>query len=152
MRGACGWRRRVVVALAVSTAALACGANRRAAVAPRPAPSPVTAMPTPVPTPVPVSVSVSVSVSESVSEPRSSPTPAPTDDAWKSAFETTIRPLLAQRCTPCHQRGGIMYARLPFDDARTVADAARDRPGFLRRLKGADHEAVEAWVATLPPR
>jgi hypothetical protein len=84
--------------------------------------------------------------------PESVPESRPESPAWKSAFESTIRPLLAQRCTPCHQPGGVMYARLPFDDAQTVADAARDRPEFLRRLKGSDHDAVEAWVATLPPR
>ena len=116
----------VATVLAVSAvAALACGANRKVAVAPRPDPSPVTGP------------AVSMSMPEA---------------AWKAAFESTIRPMLAERCTPCHQPGGVMYGRLPFDDARTVADAARDRPGFLRRLKGADHEAVEAWIATLPAR
>lgn len=43
-----------------------------------------------------------------------------------------------------------MYGRLPFDDARTVADAAAQRPGFLRRLRGSDHDTVEAWLATVP--
>ncbi len=122
----------VEAALAVSAlAALACGVNRKVAVAPRP-------LTAPAPTPDAAQTSTLA--------------PTAAGDAWKAAFESTIRPVLAQRCTPCHQPGGIMYGRLPFDDARTVADAARDRPGFLRRLKGADHEAVEAWIATLPAR
>ena len=110
----------------LATIGIACGVNRKPATAPRPAPPSAT--------------------------PAANPAPRAADDAWITAFQSAIRPMLAQRCTPCHQPGGIMYGRLPFDDARTVADAARDRPGFLRRLKGADHEAVEAWIATLPAR
>jgi hypothetical protein len=35
-------------------------------------------------------------------------------------FATEIRPLLAQRCQPCHFAGGKMYERLPFDRPQTV--------------------------------
>jgi hypothetical protein len=41
-----------------------------------------------------------------------------------------------------------MYERLPFENPRVVAD---HRAGVLRRLKGEDREAVEKWLATLPP-
>lgn len=36
------------------------------------------------------------------------------------SFEGEIRPLLEKRCRPCHFAGGKMYARLPFDQPRTI--------------------------------
>jgi len=75
-------------------------------------------------------------------------TPAPTDAAEPVAdavFAATVRPVLASRCTPCHERGGRMYDRLPFDDASVVASHADP---VLRRLKEPkDKDAVEAWLA-----
>lgn len=35
-------------------------------------------------------------------------------------FATQIRPILEQRCQPCHFSGGKMYERLPFDRPQTV--------------------------------
>jgi len=35
-------------------------------------------------------------------------------------FEGDIRPMLQQKCTPCHFRGGKMYDRLPFDRPETI--------------------------------
>jgi hypothetical protein len=35
-------------------------------------------------------------------------------------FKTQIRPILEQRCQPCHFTGGKMYARLPFDRPETI--------------------------------
>ena len=35
-------------------------------------------------------------------------------------FKTQIRPILEQRCQPCHFPGGKMYARLPFDRPETI--------------------------------
>jgi hypothetical protein len=37
-----------------------------------------------------------------------------------SGFERQVKPVLAARCQPCHFPGGIMHARLPFDDPRTI--------------------------------
>jgi hypothetical protein len=37
-----------------------------------------------------------------------------------SAFETDVKPILQQRCVPCHFAGGKMYARLPFDRPETI--------------------------------
>ena len=65
-----------------------------------------------------------------------------------SAFSTTIRPILATRCAPCHNPGGRMYARLPFDDAKVVSSHSA---GVLRRLKGEDRAAMEKWLASLAP-
>jgi hypothetical protein len=35
-------------------------------------------------------------------------------------FATQIRPILEQRCQPCHFAGGKMYLRLPFDRPQTI--------------------------------
>lgn len=62
----------------------------------------------------------------------------------QASFEKTIRPLLADRCAPCHAPGGTMYEKLPFDDAEVVASHV---PGMKKRLKGDDLKALEAWLA-----
>ena len=41
--------------------------------------------------------------------------PAPAVD-----FAKDVRPILEQRCVPCHFAGGKMYARLPFDRPQTI--------------------------------
>jgi hypothetical protein len=46
-------------------------------------------------------------------------TPASTA-AKAVTFEGDIRPMLEQKCTPCHFRGGKMYDRLPFDRPETI--------------------------------
>ena len=38
----------------------------------------------------------------------------------KVDFATQIKPILEQRCQPCHFSGGVMYQRLPFDRPATV--------------------------------
>jgi hypothetical protein len=65
-----------------------------------------------------------------------------------SAFSTTVRPILATRCAPCHNPGGRMYARLPFDDPMVVSSHSA---GVLRRLKGEDRAAMQRWIAGLAP-
>lgn len=35
-------------------------------------------------------------------------------------FHTQIKPILQQRCQPCHFSGGVMYQRLPFDRPETI--------------------------------
>jgi hypothetical protein len=64
-------------------------------------------------------------------------------------FASTVRPVLAARCAPCHEPGGKMYATLPFDRGETIAS---HREGVLKRLKGDDRAAVEKWLATLPSK
>ena len=71
--------------------------------------------------------------------------PIPGGDSEKS-FVSSVRPVLSTRCAPCHEPGGKMYARLPFDDPKTVAANAT---AMLRRLKGDDRAALERWVAGL---
>lgn len=75
------------------------------------------------------------------------PTPAPRASSTPDLFQTTVRPVLLAHCAPCHEPGGKMYERLPFENPTVVAD---HRAGVLRRLKGEDREAVEKWLATLP--
>jgi hypothetical protein len=65
-------------------------------------------------------------------------------EASVASFVRTLRPILSTRCAPCHERGGKMYARLPFDDPQTVATHA-GRMGT--RLKGDDLKALQAWSA-----
>lgn len=80
------------------------------------------------------------------------PVPAVTALAAESVpdvFEATVRPVLLNRCAPCHEPGGQMYEKLPFDNAGVVAAHPE---GILKRLKDADREAVEKWLATLPEK
>lgn len=78
--------------------------------------------------------------------PSPSPPPAPT--AVPDLFAGAVRPILKTHCAPCHEPGGRLYDRLPFDDARVVSSHS---PGILRRLKGEDRAAFEQWLATLRP-
>ena len=77
------------------------------------------------------------------------PPPPPAGAAAPAAdlFTASVRPILEAHCTPCHFPGGKMYDRLPFDRAETLSS---HREGALRRLKGEDRAAFEAWVKTLP--
>ena len=91
------------------------------------APAPPPAAPTAVPTPAPP-------------EPTPSPTPVP------DLFATVVRPVVLAHCAPCHEPGGKMYARLPFDDPKVLSSHSE---GVLRRLKGDDKEAFQRWIASL---
>ena len=64
-------------------------------------------------------------------------------------FASSVRPVLSRRCAPCHEPGGKMYGRLPFDDPRTISSHSE---GISRRLKGEDLEALKKWLASLPAR
>jgi hypothetical protein len=66
-----------------------------------------------------------------------------------AAFRASLRPILSVRCAPCHEPGGKMYARLPFDDPATVAAHASRMAG---RLSGEDRRTLERWAAGTPPR
>lgn len=77
---------------------------------------------------------------------QSAATPPPAPAAADTAFRETIRPILSARCGKCHDPGGRMYARLPFDDPHIVSSHSA---GVLRRLKGDDRAAMEKWLADL---
>jgi hypothetical protein len=60
-------------------------------------------------------------------------------------FAADVRPILVRRCAPCHEKGGKMYGRLPFDRPETLSSHAG---GVRKRLKGEDLAAFEAWLAS----
>ena len=47
----------------------------------------------------------------------------PSKDA---VFRSEIRPILVAHCAPCHEPGGKLYAKLPFDDPATAASLMRE--------------------------
>ncbi len=80
--------------------------------------------------------------------PTAVPSPLPSPTEPPDLFVSVVRPVLKAHCAPCHEPGGKMYGRLPFDDPRVLASHSA---GALRRLKGEDREAFERWLATLKP-
>jgi hypothetical protein len=79
---------------------------------------------------------------EPAGAPPATPTPQP------DLFAATVRPILLERCAPCHEPGGKMYERLPFDNADAVAAHSS---GVLKRMKTPDERAaVEKWLASQP--
>jgi hypothetical protein len=76
----------------------------------------------------------------SPAEPRGIP------ESSLASFRQNLRPILSTRCAPCHEPGGKMYGRLPFDDPATVASHWQ-RMGT--RLKGDDLAALKTWAAEL---
>jgi hypothetical protein len=76
------------------------------------------------------------------------PAPAVAKTASGDPFLDTVRPVLSARCGKCHDPGGKMHAKLPFDDATVVSSHSA---GILRRLKGEDRAALERWLAGLAP-
>ena len=86
------------------------------------------------------------SVSAPAPPPAASPVPeAVPAAAAPDAVHAEIAPQLAKRCAPCHNPGGKMYDRLPFDDAATVAGHPE---GILKRIKDpAEHALIERWIA-----
>jgi hypothetical protein len=75
------------------------------------------------------------------------PAVTPTPEAARDLFATTVRPMLAETCSPCHVPGGTMYERLPFDRPEVVSSHVE---GVRRRLKGENRQTLERWLATLP--
>jgi len=78
------------------------------------------------------------------------PEPEPSTKATAAAapdlFATTVRPILSTRCAPCHEPGGKMYERLPFDNADVVASHST---GVFKRIKEPQEKAaIERWLAT----
>lgn len=50
----------------------------------------------------------------------STDTTIPTEEPAGDEFTARVRPILETRCRPCHFEGGVMYARLPFDQEMTI--------------------------------
>ena len=112
-------------------------AGHRAATAPA---SSVAVNPSPAATAAPAAETVPVAEAIPAAEAVPVAAAASTD-----AFRSQVAPILAQRCAPCHNPGGKMYERLPFDDPATVAAHPE---GILKRIKDeAEHSLIERWIA-----
>jgi hypothetical protein len=73
-------------------------------------------------------------------KPAATPTPQP------DLFASTVRPILLGHCAPCHEPGGKMYEKLPFDHAEVVSSHSA---GILKRIKTPDERAaIERWLAS----
>jgi len=123
-----------VLALALGMLGVTCESANRAASAPKPAPTPSARDSSPAPT---ASAEAAAGPQASVSPTLAGPT-----------FEAAVRPILALKCAPCHNPGGKMYERLPFDQPQVVSSHAE---GVRRRLKGEDLLVFEKWMATRAP-
>jgi len=112
------------VALLVPLLVLGCSPGR---VAGRPPAAPGSTQPAPTPGP----------------SPTGSPSPAPTPE--RIDFAMQVRPLLEEKCTPCHFPGGRMYERLPFDREATVRTLGMAM--FTRLQDPVDQEFLRAFLA-----
>ena len=61
-------------------------------------------------------------------------------------FAKTVRPILEQRCQPCHFAGGKMYARLPFDRADTIVKLGTAKL-FTRLKEERERDVVRKFLA-----
>jgi hypothetical protein len=94
-----------------------------------------------------------VASAQASEDPTRTPTAPPELAAVKAAsdpeFVSTVRPILLGHCAPCHEPGGKMYDRLPFDHAEVVSS---HREGVLKRIKAPDERAaIERWLARQNP-
>ena len=60
-------------------------------------------------------------------------------------FARDVRPILEQRCTPCHFTGGKMYARLPFDRSETIVKLG-EKKLFTRIREPKDQAVIRAFL------
>ena len=80
--------------------------------------------------------------------------PAPPPDTAPSPmvshidFDSQVKPILQTRCTPCHFPGGVMHARLPFDQAKTIHDLGEK---LFTRIKDEQEQALlRSFLAQAP--
>ncbi|SRR5258706_12570232 len=60
-------------------------------------------------------------------------------------YRRNILPLLKANCNPCHFPGGKVFAKLPFDQYKTVARLGKK---LNTRLKEKEQQAlINSWVA-----
>ena len=129
-------RKVLLLGTLVAGAHVGC-AGHRAATAPAPAVSAAVPVAVPVPEPSAAAPPVEPAVVPEAVPAAAAATPDP--------FRAQIAPILAQRCAPCHNPGGKMYDKLPFDDPATVAGHPE---GILKRIKDpAEHGLIERWIA-----
>ena len=79
--------------------------------------------------------------SEAAAAPGPKPTPAPEP----IDFATRVRPLLEEKCSPCHFPGGRMYDRMPFDREETIRTLGES---MLSRLRDpVDQDLLRTFLA-----
>jgi hypothetical protein len=71
------------------------------------------------------------------------PAPAQTKPITKG-FEP-VKTMLSTTCSPCHNPGGKMYERLPFDDPNTVRTHSAGIAGRLDKPE--DKKLLEDWLS-----
>ena len=62
------------------------------------------------------------------------------------AFAKNVRPILENRCQPCHFTGGKMYARLPFDRPETIVKLGTTKL-FTRIKDERDRDVIRKFLA-----
>ena len=60
-------------------------------------------------------------------------------------FDKQIRPILVQKCQPCHFTGGKMYERLPFDRPQTIVKLGTKL--FTRIRDEKERELIRQFLA-----
>jgi len=60
-------------------------------------------------------------------------------------FDTQIKPILQQRCQPCHFSGGAQYAHLPFDKPETIHKLGTRL--FTRLKEQKEQELIRQFLA-----
>ena len=80
-------------------------------------------------------------ISEIACSVRSSP-------AATVTFAADVRPILERRCTPCHFAGGVMHAKLPFDQPATIEKLGTRL--FTRIKRDDEQQVLRAFLATSP--
>jgi hypothetical protein len=62
----------------------------------------------------------------------------------KSDGFVEVKLMLSRNCTPCHEPGGKMYEKLPFDNAEAVRSHSSS---IMRRIdKPEDKKLMEDWL------
>jgi hypothetical protein len=77
---------------------------------------------------------------------QTSKAPEPTVPASVSESVDSFQPVkavLGRTCAPCHNPGGKMYERLPFDQPEVVRT---NHEGIIRRLSAEDKLVLEKWL------
>jgi len=105
---------------------------------------------------VPVRPAPATNPPQAAARPRSAATAPPAGarrqdpaglDPEREEFEAKVRPILENRCSPCHFPGGKMYDRLPFDRPGTIRVLGTD---LFTRLHDEEERAVIRAFLGLP--
>jgi len=68
-----------------------------------------------------------------------------TNTTVKTADFAGVKEMLSRNCTPCHEPGGKMYERMPFDNPDVVR--SHSEPILKRIDKPEDKKLMEDWLS-----